>query len=321
MRGRLFSRGLTPAALLLLSAGLLPQNASAHGFAGDRFFPATIVVDDPAVADELSLPTVATFKNGDNAYETDISAELSKRITEHFGISISPDWTHLARGGNGFQNLETSAKYQLITDAKTEFMLSVGFSVEWANTGAASVGAENFNTYSPQIFFGKGLGDLPEELNFIRPFAITGQVGYAVPQTGKTVTISVDPDTQEIDRDIDRHAHNLEWGLTLQYSLPYLNSHVKAIEGEGAEFLRRLIPLVEASFVTPVSNFSGPQVTTGTINPGVIWSGQQLQFGVEAMIPVNRESGRGVGVIGQLHFYLDDIFPNTIGKPIFEVEK
>ena len=106
MRGPLFSRGLTPAALVLLSAGLLPQNANAHGFAGDRFFPATIVVDDPAVADELSLPTVANFKNGDNSYETDISAELSKRITEHFGVSISPDWTHLSRAATAFRILK-----------------------------------------------------------------------------------------------------------------------------------------------------------------------------------------------------------------------
>ncbi len=35
------------------------------------------------------------------------------------------------------------------------------------------------------------------------------------------------------------------------------------------------------------------------------------------MIPVNRDSGTGVGVIGQVHFFLDDIFPNSIGKPIF----
>jgi hypothetical protein len=35
------------------------------------------------------------------------------------------------------------------------------------------------------------------------------------------------------------------------------------------------------------------------------------------MIPVNRQSGTGVGVIGQLHIYLDDIFPNSIGRPIF----
>ena len=94
MRGPLFSRGLAPAALVLLSAGLLPQRANAHGVAGDRFFPATIIVDDPAVADELSLPTVSTMKNGDNGYETDISAELSKRITEHFGVSVSATWTH-----------------------------------------------------------------------------------------------------------------------------------------------------------------------------------------------------------------------------------
>jgi hypothetical protein len=35
------------------------------------------------------------------------------------------------------------------------------------------------------------------------------------------------------------------------------------------------------------------------------------------MIPVNRQSGTSVGVIGQLHFFLDDIFPTTLGRPIF----
>ena len=65
MRGLLSSRGLAPVALLLLSAGFLPQHASGHGIAGDCFFPATIIVDDPVVADELSLPTVSTMKNGD----------------------------------------------------------------------------------------------------------------------------------------------------------------------------------------------------------------------------------------------------------------
>jgi hypothetical protein len=32
--------------------------ALAHGFAGERFFPATILTDDPFVADEMSLPEV-----------------------------------------------------------------------------------------------------------------------------------------------------------------------------------------------------------------------------------------------------------------------
>src|SRR5215475_8605234 len=85
---------------------LLPyQNVQAHGFAGDRFFPATIVVDDPFVADELSLPTASAIKNGDNVQEVDVSAEFSKRITEHFGVSVGANWTNLLRNASGFQNL------------------------------------------------------------------------------------------------------------------------------------------------------------------------------------------------------------------------
>jgi hypothetical protein len=34
----------------------LAGSALGHGFAGSRFFPATITIDDPFVADELSLP-------------------------------------------------------------------------------------------------------------------------------------------------------------------------------------------------------------------------------------------------------------------------
>ena len=58
-------------------------------------------------------------------------------------------------------------------------------------------------------------------------------------------------------------------------------------------------------------------MTTGTINPGVIWVGNKFQVGIEALIPINRQSGTNVGVIAQLHFYLDDIDPRGIGKPIF----
>ena len=58
-------------------------------------------------------------------------------------------------------------------------------------------------------------------------------------------------------------------------------------------------------------------MTTGTINPGFIWVANNFQIALEATIPVNRQSGTGVGVIGQLHFYLDDIDPRGIGKPMF----
>jgi hypothetical protein len=98
--------------------------------------------------------------------------------------------------------------------------------------------------------------------------------------------------------------------------MPYLKSAV--VDLGLPDFFNHLIPLVEASLQTPVSNtFSSGTVTTGTISPGVIWAGKYYQVGVEALIPINRQSGTSVGVIGQLHLYLDDIFPSTIGRPLF----
>jgi hypothetical protein len=51
-------------------------------------------------------------------------------------------------------------------------------------------------------------------------------------------------------------------------------------------------------------------------NPGVMWVGNYYQVGVEAIISINSASGHGTGVMGQLHLYLDDIFPTSIGKPL-----
>jgi hypothetical protein len=41
-----------------------------------------------------------------------------------------------------------------------------------------------------------------------------------------------------------------------------------------------------------------------------------MQIGAEMIIPVNRASGHGLGGLVQLHFYLDDIFPNSFGRPL-----
>ena len=68
---------------------------------------------------------------------------------------------------------------------------------------------------------------------------------------------------------------------------------------------------------SPSSVADSGTVTTGTINPGFIWVADGYQIGDEALIPVNRQSGTSVGAIAQLHFFLDDIFPNSIGLPIF----
>ena len=302
---------LSRAGLSGLAIALIPLHETiAHEIVGNRFFPATLGIDDPGVNDELAFPTVDSFNTGDNppVRQRDISAELSKRITEDFAVSFGSTYTFLgpmdptAAGANGFQNLDTTFKYRVYRDLEHEFVMSVGLSVEWGGTGAANVGAEAFNTYMPNIYFGKGLGDLPDTLSWIRPVAITGQVGYAVPaQNSRRPSASIPiPAIQTIDTEFNPRV--LNWGATIQYSMPYLKSAV--VDLGLPDFVNHLIPLVEANLQTPVANtLTSGTITTGTINPGVIWVGNTFQFGVEALIPINQQSGSNVGVIAQLHHY------------------
>jgi hypothetical protein len=300
-------------AVLLLLA--LSNAASAHCIVGNRFFPATLGVDDPCVADELSLPTVAGFKNGDDpsADELDIAGEYSKTITPNFGISFEEAWIHLDPPGeksvSGFDNLGTSFKYQFVRDASRELAMSVSLDADWGGTGSSAIDAEPFTTLTPTLFLGKGLGFMPSPL--LKPFAITAQVGYAIPT--KSSTSAPDEETGLIDT--TPNPRSVVWGGTLQYSMPYLKSSVRDFGLPG--FINHLIPLVELNLSSEVSNFDGEERTTGTVNPGVIYVADKFQLAAEAIIPINRASGDDIGVVGQLHFYLDDIFPRSLGKPLF----
>src|SRR3954466_14334168 len=85
-----------------LVVALIPLSQSAaHEIVGNRFFPATLGIDDPGVNDELAFPTFSTFKTGDDPSfrQREFSAEFSKRITEAFAISIAPTYSHLSRPG------------------------------------------------------------------------------------------------------------------------------------------------------------------------------------------------------------------------------
>jgi hypothetical protein len=273
------------AAALVLSA----TSASAHGIVGERFFPATISVDDPFAADELALPTVSSFKPGGGPRETDTEFEWSKSILPGFALSFEGGYVD-SPAGKGWDNLEITPVVQLIKAPESEFILSVGMGFEFGGTGSSKV-ADPFTTYTPEVLFGKGFGDLPDGAALLRPFAVTGRVAYAMPGT------STEGDA-------------LEWGGAIEYSLSYLTNNVRDV-GLGS-FVSHLTPLVEFSLESPRDD-----KTTGTINPGILWSGQYTQVGVEAIIPVNASSGHDVGVVAQLHFYMDDIFPHSLGKPLF----
>lgn len=288
--------------------------AAAHGFAGKRFFPATLVIEDPFVADEASLPTISFLKSSDqpSTRETDFAVDMSKRLTETFGVGFGAVYKQLQTEGadtqHGFDNLAASLKYQFFKNDEHEAIASVGLDIDIGGSGSKRVGAESFSTFTPAIFFGKGFGDLPQEMKYLRPLAITGQVGIGIPSSARSTTVS-----DEGDVSVDQHPNKLKWGFALEYSLIYLQS---AVQDAGLrEPFNRMIAVVEFPMTTALNR--GASGTTGTVNPGIIWSGQYFQIGAEAQIPVNSSSGRGVGWIVQLHFYLDDLFPKSIGRPVF----
>jgi hypothetical protein len=308
-------------ALMMLAGALAGTGAAdtllAHGIAGKRFFPATLATEDPFVADELSFPTVSrrkTAASGDEpaTLETISSVDFTKRITPDFGFGFGASYLRLQPDGGdtrkGFDNLSVNLKYQFYKNDGRETIVSVGVDWDIGGSGAKSVGAESFSTVTPTIFFGKGLGDLPDGLRFVRPFALTGTAGVAIPTRASTTTVD-----DAGDASVEQHPNVLTLGLAVEYSLPYLQSFVKDV-GLREPF-NRMIPLVEFSLQKPLDRGGGG--LTGTVNPGVLWAGRYVQLGIEAIIPINSRTGGKTGVIAQMHFFLDDIFPKSIGKPLF----
>ena len=182
---------------LALAAALLiahTSSALAHGFAGERFFPATILTDDPFVADEISLPQVTqNAPTPDDSTEIEVEIDLSKRITPSFGFTIRDQWQRMKSMGlpavTGLGALETGAQYQLFVDGPHQALGLLRLNVTWGHTGRAALGGRDFTTLSPTFNFGKGFGDLPRPLPFLRPFAITGNLGFDFPTQATTAGV------------------------------------------------------------------------------------------------------------------------------------
>lgn len=308
-------------------AGISP--ALSHTIVGNRVFPATLEIDDPGVNDEFALPMFTYAPNADGSNQFDFNFDYAKTITADLGFSIGNTFTHLTNTVkpdgtigtlNGWHNIETQLKYQLYVNPEHEFIVSTAVSVEWGHTGDVGIGfADPFTSITAKGYVGKGFGDVDAE--WLRPIAVTGEIDY----TWSTHPIDVTGVDQFGNVLISQTPTVLTYGATLQYSLLYMNSFVH----EVPEFFRQLVPDIECVFSTPVSNI-GPSVpasipgtheTTGTWGPGLYYFGRLgpvvFQLGAVAQIPINHASGRHPGVVAVLDFLFDDMFPDSLGKPLF----
>lgn len=295
----------TPALAALAFAA--PHTAAAHAIAGVRVFPVTLTLDDPGVADEATLPQIA-YQPEPGQSQLQFQWEYDKTITPDTALIYNHGYDIYsvtgAKRATGFENVVLTGKWQAWVVPEREFLLSLGVQREFAGDGHAVANgiADAHGSTAPTVYFGKGLGDLP--IGVFRPLAVTGELSYVVPD-------------RKLNSDGSNNGSVTAWngGLSLQYSLPYLQSQVK--DYDLPDVIGRLIPLVELNYNSPAA---GPAVGNPTLlsfAAGAIWLGDTYQVGLEAVIPGNRNTGKNIGYIAQVHYFFDDIFPNTLGKPLF----
>ncbi len=273
--------GLPILAILIFNVRL----ANGHGIAGDRYFPPTITVDDPFAAYEVHMgggrtPNIGVNNSNANAGNVMMLGGGIEPI-DGFGIAIDSLYrtpnANLTPEASGVDNLYYTVKKELIINDKHEFAITLGVNGQIGGTGGS--GTANSTSYGPTIFYAKGFGDLPNSMRLLKPMAVTGILGYQI------FTDQAQPTA-------------LNWGFTLQYSFLYLNEHVQPT-GWGAPW-NRLVAMVEFPLQTCMSSICNGQVT-GSVNPGIVWVGQNFNLSAEAVFPLNNQSGRGTGILFQLH--------------------
>src|ERR1700674_4908903 len=83
-------------ALTVASAVLaVSQTAYAHGIAGNRLFPGTLSFDDPAVADEATLPNFLDLNHpadGGNVTDNRINWSFSRLVTPTVAFVVDNSW-------------------------------------------------------------------------------------------------------------------------------------------------------------------------------------------------------------------------------------
>jgi hypothetical protein len=306
-------------------------SAVSAGYVGDRFFPSTLATTVPTAGDFynppyfVKLPDTATTPT---TREIDIPTTYSRLVTKDLGVFFTETFRIVEdanRGTrSGFDNLVIGAQYQLYTNPEHQFIFTVGGTAAIGGTGSPGI-ASSFSTLTPTVYIGKGFGDLPDPLAWLRPLTVSGTVAVAVPTASTslgtidsqradagafTSLMTVPSGATTLSETINPKI--LQLGLALEYSL--VSNMYAGANRTGTRYPEGWVPLIEFTTATPLN---GPLAgrTTGTVNPGVIWVNRYLQAGVEAIIPMDAHSGRDLGVRAQAHLYLSEIFPDL--KPIF----
>jgi hypothetical protein len=317
------TRNIRIAALACAASLIHARPGFAHAVCGARVFPVTLTLDDPGVADELTLPQVQYQRSGADGgpgptHETDLDFEYDKRLTENIGFAFNDGYnfyqTNNTKTEAGWQDAVLTAKWAKCIDPDDDFVLGLGVIREFGRSGTAHTGADQYGNTAPTVYLGKGLAEIPVPM--LQPFQVTGEFSYAIADRGFKEMASFNPVTGVTGFTANAGYPN-QWigSASLQYSISYLQNQIK--DFGLPEPIAHMVPLVEVNWVS-AANGGGSAPTSWAMSVGAIYLRSWYQIGLEAVIPLNQAAGTNVGVIAQFHVFLDDLYPHGIGAPLLD---
>src|SRR6202049_3676408 len=239
-------------------------------YVGDRFFPSTLAPTVPPPADFYKPPYFVELPDTATTREIDVPTTYSRLITKDWSVFFTETFRSIEQANtgtrSGFDNFVIGTQYQLYTNPEHQFVFTIGGTAAIGGTGAPGI-ASSFSTLTPTIYIGKGFGDLPDSLAWLRPLTVSGTVAVAVPTESFTLTSlgtinrpSADagaftslsplpPGPTTLAETVNPKI--LQLGFALEYSL--VTNQYTGPNRTGTRYAEGWVPLVEFTTATPLN--------------------------------------------------------------------
>src|SRR6202040_1096666 len=150
---------------------------------------------------------------------------FARLLTPETSIGFNSGWIH--RSGAfpaqaGFDQTGVTIKHLMYKNELHEMLISASLTWGIGGSGAKGVGANKPNTVLPGIFIGKGFGDLPDSLAWLRPFGVSVAITGEFPTSPTSVNFGFDATTRQFGPVVGTNVETLHWGFAVEYSTLYL---------------------------------------------------------------------------------------------------
>lgn len=174
-------------AMLIAVLSVTPwTNAFAHGIAGNRYFPGTLTFDDPAVADEFLVNSTHTNASqpGYDQHKSELGVSGARLLTPTWALGFDLGRSRVRAGDLASSDQRSGdifVKTELHRDDLSEELVSGSLGYGVTRTDLPGLGSNSLHVVLPGISIGKGFGNLPDSLAWLRPFAIAGAIAAEIP--------------------------------------------------------------------------------------------------------------------------------------------